>query len=444
MPFAPLSKQQQEQQLNQPKNISGGGNASFQDVVPGQEKGQKSSGQYANLQQYIQANQPQSQVMGQKVAGDVQAKAQEAESKLGQFEQAKPQAVQSFDPNQYIQDAPSLSQEQKTQFQQQRQTGGYTGPQQLEQVSGYKETQQAAQKASDAAKMAGTESGQQELLKQTYARPSYTQGQVKLDQVLLGGNQQARQGLSDLAQRYSGLYDQFNTKAQDVGAAINQANQQALANKQAIEAAIPKAWQDVLTPIEQRALDINQRNPEIQQGIYSDLSDDLLLEDTLQRLGLSEGQNLYDLDLMNYLTPNLTELGANDVATAEERAKYQALKDLFQDTSRSEIREEGRAVNPVSFDKQKFDQEAQARADQYLELYNLSPVQTSIGSYTPNLIENSIIPKLNQDIQTMRSRGTASGDKEAARLSGILAEMQSKVQELKNQFKSERRIGKQT
>lgn len=441
MPFAPLSKQQQEQQLNQPKNISGGGNASFQDVVPGQEKGQKSSGQYANLQQYIQANQPQASQMGQKVAGDVQSKAQEAENKLSQFEQAKPQAVQNFDPNQYIQDAPRLSQEQKTQFQQQRQTGGYSGPQQLEQVSGYKETQQAAQKATDAAKMAGTESGQQELLKQSYARPNYTQGQVKLDQVLLGGNEQAKQGLSDLSQRYSGLYDQFNTKAQDVGASINQANQQALANKQAIEAAIPKAWSDVLNPIEQRALQLNEQNPQIQQQIYGDLSDDLLMQDTLNRLGLSEGQNLYDLDLMNYLTPNQTQFNVNDVATADERARYQALRDLFQDTSRSDIREQGRNTSPLAFDQERFTRDTTQRQQALQDALNQA---SSVFRGKTIQEAQAIIPQMKEQIDYYRGLGTEYGDWQANYLYPEYEKALAEQKGVQDAYKPTRKVGKQT
>lgn len=435
MPYAPISKQKQEE-LNQPKPISGGGGASFQDVVPGQEKSQKSSGQYANLQQYIQANQPQAQEMGQKVAGDVQSKASEAESKLGQFEQAKPQAVQAFDPNQYIQDAPRLSQEQKTQFQQQRKTGGYTGPQQLEQVSGYKEAQQAAQKASDAAKMAGTETGQQDLLKQTFARPSYTQGQVKLDQVLLGGNQQAKQGLSDLSQRYSGLYDQFNTKAQEAGSAINQANQQALANKQAIEAAIPKAFTDLLNPIEERARQQNLLKPQIQQEIFGDISDDALLESTLQRLGLSEGQKLYDVDLASYLTPNQTQLGVNDVANADERAKYKALADLFQDQTRTQIGDQGLSQDAFNFDKQRFERDVQAKGQEYERAYNSDRIFP--GGATAKEMEEYYIPRA----QAMVANATNEFSRQ--QLQAALNNAVKQVQDFKNSYKINRSIGRQS
>lgn len=369
MPYAPLSKQQQEQNQNQqPVNISGGGGANFSDVVPGQEKSQKSSGQYANLQQYVSANQPQAQQMGQKISSNLESEGQQAQQKVESFGQQKP-SVAAFDPNQYIQNAPSLSQEQKSAYQTTKQTGGYTGPKSLEQASGYSEAQKAAQAASNKAKMAGNEAGQQELLKQNYARPDYTLGQTKLDQVLLKGNEQAKQGLSDLSQRYSGLYDTFNTKAEDVGAGINQANAQALANKQAILNAESGAWNELLNPLEQRAQQLNQQNPQIYQNIMSDISDDTLMQDTLNRLGLAADQNIYTTDLSSYLTPNQTQLGVNDVANAQERQKYQALASLFQDPSRTQIGESGFNSDPFNFNKSKFESDVAAKKAEYENAY---------------------------------------------------------------------------
>jgi hypothetical protein len=358
MPYAPANKLQQEQQVQQGGgvNISGGQGANF-DVVPGQEKKQSSSGQYANLQTYLNANQPQSEAMGQKITQNVSQQGQEAQSKIGDFSQQK-QSVAAYDPSAAIANAPTLSQAEKQQYQNVKQTGGYSGPQQLEQAQGYDAARTAAQSASDAAKMAGTESGQQELLKKTYARPDYSAGQNKLDQVLLMGNEQAKGQMSDLSSRYSDLYNQFNTTAQDVGSSINQAKQQALANQQAVIGAEAPAWDNLLNPIAQRAQQINEQNPQIYNNVLSDISDTALNQETLNRLGISEGQRLFDLNLGSYLTPNQTQVGLNDAANAEERAKYKALADLFQDQSRTQIGDAGSAIDPLTFNKAQFDQDA--------------------------------------------------------------------------------------
>lgn len=356
MPFAPINKVQQEQMQQQQGgnsvNISGGKGAAF-DVVPGQEKKQAKSGQYANLQSYLQANQPQAQAMGQKLVSEVSNQGAEAQSKIGQLAQAKPN-VEAYDPSAVIANAPTLSESQKQQYKTMKETGGYTGPQSQEQVSGYKEAQAAAQKASDAAKMAATEQGQQELLKKAYARPNYSGGQNKLDQVLLMGNQQATGKLSDLSKKYSDLYNQFNTTAQDVGLGINQAQQQALANKEAIAQAEPNAWNALLNPISQRATEMNKSNQDLISRVLNDVSDSALKEETMQKLGLNDGQRLYDLNLSNYINPNYSQAGLNEAASSEERAKYKALAELFGDQSRTEIGQADASINPLAFNQEQF------------------------------------------------------------------------------------------
>jgi hypothetical protein len=411
MPFQPISKQQQDQMQNQAVNISGGGGASFQDVVPGQEKkSEKSSGQYANLQQYIQANQPQAQAMGQKVSQGVEQSGQEATQKVEQFGTQKP-SVAAFDPNAYIQRAPELSQEEKTTYQTTKQTGGYTGPDSLEKVQGYTEAEKAAKAASEKAKLAGSETGQQELLRQTFARPNYTQGQTNLDQVLLGGNQQAKQSLSDLSSRYSDLYNVFNQKAEDVGVGINQANQQALANRQGIMQAETQAWTDLLNPLEQRAKQANIERPQVQQAIFDDVSDDLLLQDTLQRLGLSEGQKLYDLNLSNYLNPNQTQVGINDVANQQERQKYAALASLFEDPTRTQIGEQGNMIPEVSFNRQGFESDLAKRQAEYETTLN-KPSSVVNGKTIAEAKE--MIPQIQAYIDSYKQIGSGAALQTAA------------------------------
>lgn len=434
MPFVPMTKQQQEQDPNQAVNISGGG-ANFADVVPGQEKKEKSSGSYANLQKYIQANQPQAQQMGQNLSQNVESAGQQASQKVEQFGQQKPQ-VAEFDPNQYIQNAPQLSQEQKTQYQQTKATGGYTGPQQLEQAQGYTEAQKAAQEAANKAKMAGTESGQQELLKQTYARPDYTQGQVKLDQVLLGGNQQAKQSLGDLSQRYSGLYDLFNQKAEDVGTGINQATQQALKNREAVVLAEQKALQDLINPIESRVSQAMTERPQAQQRVFEDISDDLLFQDTLDRLGIGAGQSLYDLNLANYVTPNQTALTVNDLANQQERERYQALRDLFQNESMSQIGQSGQVTQPISFNKAAFEKDVQSKAAGYKSAYENDRIFP--GGATAKEMEEIYIPRAQAFINS------ATNDYSRNQWQNALNTALQQVAAFKNQYKPTRKVGVQS
>lgn len=439
MPFVPMTKQQQELQPNQGVNISGGQGANFADVVPGQEKKEKSSGQYANLQQYVSANQPQAQQMGAKVAQGVEQAGQEAQQKVEQFGQQKP-TVAAFDPNQYIQNAPQLSQEQKQTYQQTKSTGGYSGPQSIEQAQGYTEAQKASQSASDKAKMAATEVGQQELLRQSYSRPSYTQGETKLDQVLLGGNQQSKQNLANLSQKYSGLSDLFGTKAQEVGQGINESVQQALRNRENIVTAEGQAWNDLVNPIQQRADQYNAQRPQMYQNLYNDLLDDALLEETLSKLGLQEGQSLYDLNLGDYISPNETVMGLNDLANQDERTKYKALADLFQDQSRTQLSDTGSIQKDVNFEKEKFMSDVGKRQQSYGEVLN-QPSAVAQGKTIAEAKE--MIPQIQSYIDSYKAIGSgaalASAEFYQDVLNKILAE-QSAV----NSYNPNRVIRRQT
>lgn len=366
MPFAAMSKQDEERLKGQQAgvNISGGAGANFATGVPGQEAPQKSSGQYANIQSYLDANKPQADAMGQKIAGNVESKAVDAQAKIQGLDAQAPK-VDAYDPNEAYNNVTNLSQEQKDQYRNQRSTGGYSGPYTVDKVAGYDDTQKAVSEASTSVKNLGSESGQQQELKKTYARPSYSAGENNLDQVLLQNSEGSKKAIEGVTGKYADLDKLFDTTAQKVGGSLNEAKSQALRNKQGVIAGEEAQWKNLIDPIQARADQLNAQNPGIYQSVLDDVSDDELFNDTLQRLGLSAGQNLYDLNLGSYLNPNLTQVGLNDAATADERAKYQALADLIQDQSRTQIGTTGRNTNPVSFDKDKFSKDAAGREAAY-------------------------------------------------------------------------------
>jgi hypothetical protein len=355
MPFA---ARQIIEDPNDPKKkqpMTGGGSGVSQGL-PGQEqKGPGSSGKYTNIQDYLKANQTQAAKMGTDIAGSVSKEAEGAKQKIAGVSAAAPK-VSSYDPSLVIgkTDAGKVSAADKEAYQGIKKTGGYTGPQNIEGVAGYNEAQKATQGAAEKVKLAGSEYGQQELLKQQYGRPSYTAGQNKLDQMLLQGSQAGKTAMQNTKSKYENLENLFRTASQATGKAIGEAQKQALANKQAVAASEQKAWNDLTSQVQGRADVYNKQNPEIIKQVQKDVADAYLKEDTLKRLGLSAGQSIYDLDLANYLTPNQTQVGLNEAATAKERGKYQALADLFGDTTRNEITSEGKMINPISFNQEQF------------------------------------------------------------------------------------------
>lgn len=410
MPYAAKPKLFDPNDPNQQNpNISGGAGASFDTGVPGQDAGaskdKKSSGQYTNIQSYLDANKDQGDQMGQKIASDVSAKADDATNQINRLS-AKAPTVAAYDPNEIYGKIDTLSKNQrqeqkmsvgeptqtptydfntpqapkpqtgltdqeKNAYRTQRQTGGYAGPATVDQVEGYADTMKATNEASAKAKMAGNEYGQQQLLKETYARPQYSAGENRLDQALVQGSSQSRAALQNVNQKYAPLEQMFSTASNQLGNNINQANQQSLANKNAVLQAEEKQWQDLINPIQSRADQMSRDNPLLIDRVNADVAnqDNKINEETLKLLGLSEGTDIYDLDLNNYINRDITPVGLNQAASAEERSKYQMLADLMQDQSRTQITADGKTVNPVSFNKSQFDQDLSGKTKEYETAY---------------------------------------------------------------------------
>lgn len=376
MPFAPTSAQDEElnkkQGENQPQNISGSG-TSFSTGVPGQDAGaskdKKSSGQYANIQSYLDANKDQADAMGSKISSNIENKGSEAKSAVEGFSSSAPK-VAEYDPNAALGRVTSLSDQEKQDYRTQRQTGGYSGPDSLEQTQGYADTQKKATEAAQLVKNAGTEQGQQQLLKDTYARPNYSAGQNKLDQVLLQGSQGSKAALESAASKYSNLDQLFNQAQQDVGAGINASKTQALSNKEKIAAAEKAAMENLINHIQQRATEQNAANQALISRAQQDVQDETLAGDIMAQLGLNEGQNLFDLNLGNYLNTDATQVGLNQAANADERAKYAALANLFEDQSMNKIDDNGKAINPISFNKEQFGKDVASKQAAYEQAFN--------------------------------------------------------------------------
>lgn len=356
MPFAaPIqTDEEKKNQEGQSQNVSGVSGGFAGTNVPGQEAGsqkKQGSGKYTNIQQYLDANKQQAGQMGSQIAQNVEGQAQEAQQKVGALDTQAPK-VEAYNVNEKIQQAPQMTDVEKQQYKTVKKTGGYTGPATVDQVSGYQEAQKASQKAAQNVANAGTESGQQELLKQQYNRPSYSAGQNRLDQVLLQNSADSRSQLENLSNKYSGIDKLFDTTTQKVGTAINEAQKQALANRQAFAGAEEQARKAFIDPLQKRAQETMLSNADLQKRVAADLQDEVLSQETMDLLGLNEGTRLFDTDLSKYLNVDQTQLGANDVATQEERQRYKMLADLFEDPTMNQITQDQVARKPVSINDQ--------------------------------------------------------------------------------------------
>lgn len=367
MPFAPRKQTDEElQQQTSSPNISGQ-STSFNVNVPGGSGGMagkpkaKSSGQYQNLQKYISANQEQAGQMASKVASDVESQVGGAKQAVGGIA-SQVQKTQAYDPNAAISRAGQLSGEEKQAYTAQKQTGGYTGAQDVYGLSGYQEAAKKATEAATTASLAGSEQGQKELLKKSFARPTYTGGASALDQALIQYNQPAKQQISSLADKYKDLSSQFQGQFNEAQTGIQQSLDQAKANKAAIAAAEAKAKADLLGGVSARASQMAAAAPKAQEAFKADIADDALTAETMAALGLSAGQNLYDINLGNYVNYNQTPINANAVATSEERKRYQDLMNLFGTTG-TDLSAEGPGVDvsPVQVNREQLMADIESR-----------------------------------------------------------------------------------
>jgi hypothetical protein len=446
MPFAPSSPQDEElkkkQGESQATNVSGS-STSFSTGVPGQEsaapKDQKSSGQYANIQSYLDANKDQADTMGTQISSNIENKGSEAKTAVEVFG-AKAPKVAEYDPNAALGRVTSLNDQEKQDYRTQRQTGGYSGPQSIDQAEGYADTQKKAQEAATLAKNAASETGQQQLLKDTFSRPTYSAGQNKLDQVLLQGSAGSKQALQGVASKYGNLDQLFNDAQNNFGASINSAKAQALKNKENISAAEKAAREGLINPIQQRAAEQNSANQALIGRAQGDLQDETVAGDLLAQLGLNEGQNLFDLNLGNYLGTDATQVGLNQAANAEERAKYAALANLFEDQSMNQIDANGKAVTPISFDKERFGKDTAAKQAEYDNAYNNQDLGISgfVGPATPVKVQQGI-----QNYRNNAAQALATGDQTVANFYTRNADiMQQKLDAFNNSFKINRKVQK--
>lgn len=98
----------------------------------------------------------------------------------------------------------------------------------------------------------------------------------------------------------------------------------------------------MINPIQARATQATADNKALADRVLADAQDETLSDETMALLGLSEGQNTYGTNLSNYITPDYTQVGLNNAATADERAKYQALAAMIGDDSMNQITADGK------------------------------------------------------------------------------------------------------
>lgn len=315
----------------------------------------------ANIQQYLQANQGAGNVLSQ----GIQSNAQNQANQLGQqvnnartdlSGKANPLSANLGDQaSQKIQTAfkdPSAilaQQNQLSDFQKLRDQG-YQGDIQSAQTA-FGNTQNALQNQASQlgqnAQNAQTESGRFQLLRNTFGQPNYSSGQQRLDQLFLQAqpgvnknlqtglqnvNNQATQNVSglgaDATARFNALNDLSTQRSKDIQNLFQNGSDTSGLETDASQRGIS----DIGTNA-QNELTAAQAATAAVPALRDRLTNNTLTDQDVSDLGLSKGENIYNLDLNKYISQNDKVPTLTGAANADEVARYNALQQLSGDTS---------------------------------------------------------------------------------------------------------------
>lgn len=354
-----------QQEAGNPTNISGQSTVLSQEA-PSKQGGPQASGSFTNLNQYLDANKETAPIMGGRIADDISQSGQEATTKIQSLATKAPE-VKAYDPNNAYKNVVSLSDQEKKDYHMAKE--GYSGPKNINELDGYQETQKKHSDAWGKVQNASSDEGRFNLLKSAYARPTYSQGQQNLDNLLITGNQQAKSSIQGAAGQFAGLNKMLEDEKAKIGTTLNRNVQTGYQNQQAINAGDATAKQNLLKPIQQRADQANQNNQSLINSYRQSATSNAFSADELGRLGLSNGQNIYDMDLSGYLQTDASQVGLDNAATADERARYAALTALIDGQTGQAITANGRQIDPVKFDKTRFETDRTAKDTEYKNAY---------------------------------------------------------------------------
>ncbi|CAB4200078.1 hypothetical protein UFOVP1351_23 [uncultured Caudovirales phage] len=314
-------------------------------------KGPAKSGAFTNLNSYIQANKPQAASLARNVADNVAKQADKAKESVtglqGQFQQqaqaggvARNQNLVNeavTNPNAVLQD-----QAKAAQFKQMR-DAEYKGPSSLQDVQGYTDTRNAYTNANQALENTKSEAGRFSLVQQQFAKPSYSRGQQRLDQLLLQNSPEARQSFADVQGRYTGLMDQLTGAEKSAGELAAARKAETEAARTDVQTALGQfddpntsvneaagAFGNMQTDLQKRTADYKQQQQSLYDRAQAQIKEGKGFDaDVMDLLGLKEGDNLYNVDL-GALNPTFNPDAINEqsVATSEDYGRYKALSEL--------------------------------------------------------------------------------------------------------------------
>lgn len=326
-------QQQNQQGQQQPAMVAPGTGAgplsASSGASPQAQPKQGSSGRWTNLNSYLGANQQQAGQLGSTIVGRINDNIGQTEGALTSanniFQSQVSQNTVQKDDNVLSQVRQDPTKVDVNAFSRMR-DATYQGPQNLSEIGGF---QQGFEKARQQSEAAQNESGRSALIQDMFNRPTYSRGENKLDQLLIQNNEQARSQFQTVQPRFQQLESMLGQKTDAAQQMAQQAKQQTEAARQAAQSTIQSERDSFNQMIESRVQQEQAKQlPEFER-LRKALAKDQLSAADMAKLGLNAGTQLFNLDPTRYLVQGSPDaINANNVATKDDFARYQALAQL--------------------------------------------------------------------------------------------------------------------
>ena len=241
MPYLPYNDEEQLKKQNQQNgqvNISGGSttvNQAAQSVAA--PKPVANSGTWTNLNSYLDANKDNAENMGSTIASNIDKQGTTARTGITNTTQDFNTQVDKntlnnlssakFDSDSIVNQARTnawdkqLNEDQVKRFNEVS-NAQYKGPNSLDASQYYQDTDKAINKAKEYQTNAQSDEGRFNLLQEMFAKPTYSQGQKSLDNLLIQGNDKAKSSIQTSANSLNDLNDLWSKASTDASALANQ------------------------------------------------------------------------------------------------------------------------------------------------------------------------------------------------------------------------------
>jgi Txe/YoeB family toxin of Txe-Axe toxin-antitoxin module len=343
--------------------VSGGTTGGQGGAAPAAEAKQSTPGNTASpfvgIKEYLNANKQQSGKLGGQVGGFVGGRVDQANEALKGAEQNFGQQVDQntvkldqnllneikADPTKVAADQAKLQQAKNMQK-------AYSGPTDFQSNQAYQAAAPTVQKAQTTAENLGTAQGQKQILtdQQLETRGGkVNRGAATLDQALLQASPEAKEALKPTQEKAAGLKNTIDQTIQNAMNKVSGAQQQSAASNKQLNDLYNQQFQSQQQALSQRAAQANQEVQQYNEALKGRLYNGDVTDQDLAYLGINrndfnslrgdfeqyvpnEGLGGYTnpglTQFQNYMQANAPGATAQNVASAEDYARAQALSQL--------------------------------------------------------------------------------------------------------------------